>query len=135
MWLDIDAMDNYEVFTINKRFKNISSYVKDEIHKDGGKFVPIVDLGLSCQNPNNSLIELGNKLDIFIKSNYTKKPLISKVWPGKTVFPDFMNPKISEFWNKGLEDYQNLINFDGIWLDMNEPSTLLEKAKCLTEIS
>ena len=135
MWLDIDAMDNYEVFTINKRFKNISSYVKDEIHKDGGKFVPIVDLGLSCQNPNNSLIELGNKLDIFIKSNYTKKPLISKVWPGKTVFPDFMNPKISEFWNKGLEDYQNLINFDGIWLDMNEPSTLLEKAKCLTEIA
>ena len=135
MWLDIDAMDNYEVFTINKRFKNISSYVKDEIHKDGGKFVPIVDLGLSCQNPNNSLIELGNKLDIFIKSNYTKKPLISKVWPGKTVFPDFLNPKISEFWNKGLEDYQNLINFDGIWLDMNEPSTLLEKEKCRTEIA
>ena len=135
MWLDIDAMKNYEAFTINNKFKNISSYVKDKIHKDGGKFIPIVDLGLSCENPNNSLIKLGNKLDIFIKSNYTKKPLVSKVWPGKTVFPDFLNPKISEFWNKGLNDYQKLVNFDGIWLDMNEPSTLLEKEKCLTEIA
>ena len=135
MWLDIDAMDNYEVFTINSKFKQISSYVQDEIHKDGGKFVPIVDLGFSCENKNNPLIQLGNSLNIFITSNFTKKPLVSKVWPGKAVFPDFMNPKISEFWNKGLNDYQKLINYDGIWLDMNEPTTLLENEKCFTEIA
>ena len=135
MWLDIDGMDNYETFTLNGKFEKISSYVQDEIHKDGGKFVPIVDLGLSCVNPDNSLIKLGNSLDIFIKSNFTKEPLVSKVWPEKTVFPDFMNPKITEFWNKGLTDYQKLVNFDGIWLDMNEPTTLLENQKCLTEIA
>jgi alpha-glucosidase (family GH31 glycosyl hydrolase) len=78
---------------------------------------------------------LGNSLDIFIKSNYTKKPLISRVWPEKTLFPDFMNPKTSEFWNKGLTSLQNLVNFDGIWLDMNEPATILKNEKCLTEIA
>ena len=135
MWIDIDAMNNFELFTIDNKFKELGSFVQNEIHRDGGKFVPIVDLGVSCQNPNNSLVQLGNSLDIFIKSNYTKKPLVSKVWPSYTLFPDFMNPKISEFWNKGLDDYQKLVNFDGIWLDMNEPSTLLENEKCITEIA
>ena len=126
MWLDIDAMDNYEIFTINKQFENIPSYVKDEIHKDGGKFVPIVDIGISYENDNSEYLKLGSSLDIFIKSNYTKKPLIGKVWPGKTVFPDFSNPNIDKFWNKGLEDYYNKVNYDGIWLDMNEPANLLK---------
>ena len=135
MWIDIDAMDNYEIFTLNNKFKQLGPYVNDEIHKDGGKFVPIVDLGLSCDNKNSSLVQLGNSLDIFIKSNYTKKPLISRVWPEKTLFPDFMNPKTSEFWNKGLTSLQNLVNFDGIWLDMNEPATILKNEKCLTEIA
>ena len=126
MWLDIDAMDNYEIFTINKKFENIPSYVKDEIHKDGGKFVPIVDIGISYENNNSEYLKLGSSLDIFIKSNYTKKPLIGKVWPGKTVFPDFSNPNIDKFWNKGLEDYYNKVNYDGIWLDMNEPANLLK---------
>ena len=135
MWIDIDAMDNFEVFTINNKFKELGSFVEEQIHKEGGKFIPIVDLGLSCENPNNSLVKFGSSLDIFIKSNYTKKPLVTKVWPGKTVFPDFMNPKTSKFWNKGLNSYKKLVNFDGIWLDMNEPATLLENEKCLTEIA
>ena len=91
MWIDIDAMNNYEIFTVNKNFSKMGDYVRDEIHKDGGKLVPIVDLGVSCENQNSPLLRLGNSLNIFIKSNYTKKPLIGKVWPGKTVFPDFMN--------------------------------------------
>ena len=135
MWIDIDAMDNFEVFTINNKFKELGSFIEEQIHKEGGKFIPIVDLGLSCENPNNSLVKFGSSLDIFIKSNYTKKPLVTKVWPGKTVFPDFMNPKTSKFWNKGLNSYKKLVNFDGIWLDMNEPATLLENEKCLTEIA
>ena len=73
-------------------------------------------------------------MDIFIKSNYTKKPLITKVWPGKTVFPDFFNPNIEKFWNEGLEDYYKLVNYDGIWLDMNEPASLLKNSSYLGEI-
>ena len=137
MWLDIDSLENFEMFTINEKFKKTIPYVKDNIHKDGGKFIPIVDIGFSYENKDSPYIKLGDELDIFIKSNYTKENLIGKVWPGKTVFPDFFHPKISEFWNKGLEDYYNLVNYDGIWLDMNEPANLLEKAnsKCIGEIA
>ena len=49
MWVDIDSMKDYEIFTVNKNFSKLGNYVKDEIHKDGGKFVPIVDLGLTCE--------------------------------------------------------------------------------------
>ena len=135
MWIDIDSLDKFEIFTIDRKFKEMPNYVDNTIHKDGGKFVPIVDLGISYENMRNPLIKLGNSLDIFIKSNYTKKPLIGKVWPGKTVFPDFLNPKIKKFWFTGLEDYYRLIKYDGIWLDMNEPANLLENSPCIGEVA
>jgi alpha-glucosidase (family GH31 glycosyl hydrolase) len=134
MWIDIDAMDSYEIFTLNKEFENLGSFVKDSIHADGGKFVPIIDIGLSYENQASPMIKLGNSLNIFIKSNYTKEALIGKVWPGKTVFPDFFNPKIDQFWKKGLEDYHKLVEFDGIWLDMNEPANMVQDSVCLGEV-
>ena len=137
MWLDIDALENFEMFTVNSKFKPIIPYIEKTIHKDGTKFIPIVDIGFSYENKNNPYIKYGDELDIFIKSNYTKKNLIAKVWPGKTVFPDFFHPNISDFWNKGLKDYYNLIKYDGIWLDMNEPANLMEdkNKKCIAEIA
>ena len=133
MWLDIDALQKFQMFTLNDDFKNIVPYIKDTIHKDGTKFIPIVDIGFSDEK-NNQYIELGNKLDIFIKSNYTKKNLIGKVWPGNTVFPDFFNPNIESFWNEGLSNYYKIIPYDGIWLDMNEPTNLQETGKCRGEL-
>ena len=134
MWLDIDALDNFQMFTLNSKFTNIANYITNNIHADGGKFVPIVDIGFS-DDKSNQYIKLGNKLDIFIKSNYTKKNLIGKVWPGKTVFPDFFHPDIETFWNQGLNDYYKILPYDGIWLDMNEPTNLLENGgKCIGEI-
>ena len=134
MWLDIDALDNFQMFTLNSKFTNIVNYIANTIHADGGKFVPIVDIGFS-DDKSNQYIKLGNKLDIFIKSNYTKKNLIGKVWPGKTVFPDFFHPDIESFWNQGLNDYYKILPYDGIWLDMNEPTNLLENGgKCIGEI-
>ena len=133
MWLDIDALQKFQMFTLNDDFKNIVPYIKDTIHKDGTKFIPIVDIGFSDEK-NNQYIELGNKLDIFIKSNYTKKNLIGKVWPGNTVFHDFFNPNIESFWNEGLSNYYKIIPYDGIWLDMNEPTNLQETGKCRGEL-
>ena len=135
MWLDIDGMDRFEIFTVNRKFENIKPYIKNEIHKDGGKFVPIIDIAITYENQYNPYLELGNSLDIFIKSNYTKKPLIGKVWPGRSVFPDFLNPNIGEFWDRGLKNYHDIVNYDGIWLDMNEPTTFLRNSKCMGEVA
>ena len=32
MWVDIDAMKNYEIFTLNDNFKEIGPFIRDEIH-------------------------------------------------------------------------------------------------------
>ena len=130
MWIDIDALDNFQMFTINNKFNNIIPYVKNNIQADGGKFIPIVDIGFSNER-NNKYIKLGNELDIFIKSNYTKNNLIGKVWPKETLFPDFFNPNIDSFWYEGLSDFYKIIPYDGIWLDMNEPTNLQENGKCI----
>ena len=47
MWLDIDALNNFQMFSLNSKFKSIVPYIKNNIHADGGKFVPIVDIGFS----------------------------------------------------------------------------------------
>ena len=133
MWIDIDSLDNFKIFTLNKTdFPNLPSII-DSFHQQGTKFVPIVDLGISAEG-ENTFVYLGNQLDAFIKSNYTKKNLVSNVWPGKTLFPDFFNPNTSLLWNHALVNYEKLVHFDGIWLDMNEPA-MINPDKCIGEVA
>ena len=51
-------------------------------------------------------------------SNYTKKELISLVWLGKAVFPDFFIKESIDVWNYAMTLYYK--KYDGIWIDMNE---------------
>ena len=43
-----------------------------------------------------------------------------KVWPTHTVFIDWFNSNASNVWGAGLEDLYEQVNYDGIWIDMNE---------------
>lgn len=50
-----------------------------------------------------------------------------KVWNlGTTVWPDFTNPSTVDYWTSMLEDMHKSFEFDGIWLDMNEPSNFID---------
>ena len=135
MWLDIDGMEGYQIFTLKNEFSELPQYINNVIHKEHGYFVPIIDIGMPHNsNKNNKLINKGKKHQLFIKSGYTGDNLIAYVWPGKTIFPDFFNPEIGLIWDKGLDNYYNIIKYDGIWLDMNEIANLKRKGKCPGEI-
>ena len=122
IWSDIDYMESFEDFTVGKEgFSNLSSTVA-KFHNDNLHYVPIVDLGVAIKN-GSYYNDLGKKLNTFIKSNYSLNPLINIVWPGYCYFPDFTHPNASNFWTDGLSNLSNLVPFDGIWLDMNEPGT------------
>ena len=123
MWIDIDAMENYKIFTLNKQhFKNLPKVV-DNIHKNQAKFIPIIDIAFSSYDDDMTIYnKIGDENNLFIKSGYTNKNLFGKVWPKKAVFPDFFNPNIKKIWDYGLDNYLKIINYDGIWLDMNEPA-------------
>ena len=64
---------------------------------------------------------LCNQANAFIKSNYTNSFLINDVWPGKSVFPDVFSVNGTKLWLNGLSDFDSKLNYDGIWIDMNEP--------------
>ncbi|CAF3499233.1 unnamed protein product [Rotaria sp. Silwood1] len=127
-WTDIDAMSSYLDFTYDeKNFQGLPDLVR-ELQSDGKHYVNIIDPGISSvQAPGSySPYDDGLKKNIFI-TKFNSTDLISgKVWPGVTVFPDFTNPNATEWWTKIASDFHDIVPFDGMWIDMNEPSNFLD---------
>lgn len=122
MWMDIDYMEGFRVFTWNR--KNFSTKdrkrVFDELHRRGIKLVTIVDPGVKVDEGYDVYTE-GMQRDIFCRSA-EGVPFIGLVWPGRTVFPDFSLRAAREFWAEKIADLVRQ-GIDGIWIDMNDPST------------
>jgi alpha-glucosidase len=118
--LDIDYMDGYRVFTVDKdRFPDLSGLV-DDISQQGIKVVTILDPGVKV-DPDYEVYEQGLERDAFVKQQ-DGKPLVGHVWPGRSVYPDFTNPQTRQWW---AEQYTFLLDRGaaGVWHDMNEPTS------------
>ena len=123
-WGDIDILQDYRIFTLNeKKFGDLPNLI-NELHQNNYKFIPIVDIGFPIKE-EDEFYKKGKEMNAFIKSNYTKQDLISFVWPGQAVFPDFFSPKGPELWAYAMEKYYQTVKYDGLWLDMNEPSMIM----------
>ncbi|NWI27849.1 LYAG glucosidase, partial [Sula dactylatra] len=126
-WNDLDYMDAKRDFTFNKKsFKDYPEMVRD-FHRRGLRYIMIVDPGISSSGPPGTYkpYDEGLKRGVFIR-NATGQPLIGKVWPGPTAFPDFTNPETHEWWHDMVKDFHDQVPFDGMWIDMNEPSNFVE---------
>ncbi|XP_029815980.1 lysosomal alpha-glucosidase, partial [Manacus vitellinus] len=126
-WNDLDYADAKRDFTFNKKsFKDYPEMVQD-FHRCGLRYIMIVDAGISSSGPPGTYkpYDEGLKRGVFIR-NATGQPLVGKVWPGPTVFPDFTNPETHEWWHDMVKDFHDQVPFDGMWLDMNEPSNFVE---------
>ncbi|MFH7835206.1 MAG: glycoside hydrolase family 31 protein, partial [Candidatus Aenigmatarchaeota archaeon] len=136
IYLDIDYMDNYKIFTWNKKsFPNPKLMIK-QLHDLGFKVVTIVDVGIKEENGYFAYDD-GIKKDAFIKSSSMKEYFKGTVWPGVCVFPDFLRSSIREWWADLHRDFLNM-GIDGIWNDMNEPAifyTIDKVEKLITNIS
>jgi lysosomal alpha-glucosidase len=128
-WIDIDYMDTWNMFTRNKTaFPKLPEFIK-RVHNEGRRFVPIVDPSLDGSLNESSagyasFLDGLNK-DVFVK-NTTGQLLKGRVWNTKlSVFPDFTHPNCSGFWSKWLNIFHHDMEFDGIWIDMNEPATFI----------
>uniref|UniRef100_S4RUH9 Glycoside hydrolase family 31 TIM barrel domain-containing protein n=1 Tax=Petromyzon marinus TaxID=7757 RepID=S4RUH9_PETMA len=119
MYLDIPYMKSYKDFSVDTKAFGLAK----RLHDANQKLVVILDAAISADDVNDDVYQKGStELDIFIKSSMYKSKtynnnIISKVWPDKAVFIDWFNPKSLDFWTYDLVDY------DGIWIDMNEPTT------------
>lgn len=121
IYLDIDYMEGYRVFTWNKEaFSNYRELLM-KLKDMGFKVVTIVDPGVKKDCTYN-LYKEGIKNDYFIKDKFNK-PYIGRVWPGDSLFPDFIRDEVRHWWADKLKDFVNE-GINGIWNDMNEPSVL-----------
>ena len=123
LWTDIDMMDENRNFILNKNeFSDMPQFI-NYLHKSGQHFVALIDYAIPKKN-YDPYYKLGIRTNAFLYSNFTKQYLISYVWPGESVFPDFFVEAGKNLWKKGLKDYEGLLNFDGMWIDMNEPAMI-----------
>lgn len=119
LYLDIDYMDQYKCFTWGEAFKDYKDLIQ-ELHSQGFKIVTIVDPGLKIE-PGYQPYDTGVSRKMFIMNkngSYVNK----KVWAGPSHFPDFINPSVRAWWGDLVDEFVKS-GVDGLWCDMNEPST------------
>ncbi|MBD2102435.1 glycoside hydrolase family 31 protein [Leptolyngbya sp. FACHB-261] len=119
--LDIDYMRGYRVFTWSpQRFGQPADLIKD-LAQAGFKTVTIVDPGVKHEpEAGYTVFDQGVEHNCFVR-----KPdgqlFHGYVWPDKSVFPDFLNPEVRDWWGDWHKELTQC-GVAGIWNDMNEPS-------------
>lgn len=117
--MDIDYMQDYADFTVNKeRFSDLAKLSAD-LKAQGIRLMPIIDAGVRI-DPNDPTCTEGLEKGYFCKKA-DGTPFVAAVWPGKAYFADFLRPEVREWFGhkyKALTD----CGIEGFWNDMNEPS-------------
>lgn len=124
IWLDIDYMDGFRVFTWDqKKFADPKRMI-EELGRKGFKIVVIVDPGVKVEK-GYRVYEDGLSQGCFVRLP-SGELFTGDVWPGACHFPDFSNQKVREWWGSLFKELLE-IGVAGIWLDMNEPSVFPNK--------
>lgn len=119
LWLDIDYMDGYRVFTYSKKgFPKGPEKAVARVR--GRKVVPILDPGVK-REAGYGIYEDGQSQRVFCL-NPEGLEFVGMVWPGRTVFPDFTTEKGRSWWAGYAAEFRAK-GFAGAWLDMNDPAT------------
>lgn len=120
LWLDIDHMDGYRVFTWDPvRFPDPPGML-ERMAQDGLRVITIVDPGVKAE-PGYCVFDDAVARDVLCRTEQGGTYL-GQVWPGLTAFPDFATPQARAWWGE-LNAAHVRTGVAGIWNDMNEPAT------------
>ncbi|MFJ6810119.1 glycoside hydrolase family 31 protein [Streptomyces anulatus] len=119
--LDIDHYDAHRVFTVDRaRFPALPALAK-ELREDGVRLVSIVDPAVKAE-PGDAVFDGG--VAVGERGAYVRdargRVVVGEVWPGASVYPDFTDPLVREWWGSLYEE-RLAQGFSGVWHDMNEP--------------
>ena len=127
-WNDIDYMYKKRDFTFDPENYRTLPNIIDEIHDHQQKYVLILDPAIPTDiDPNETYTPLSDGIanNVFIKDENGQNAK-GVVWPGGTYFPDFTASNTSAYWARQIARLHSDIKFDGIWIDMNEPSSFVD---------
>lgn len=119
IWVDIDYMERFKVFTFDKKLMNDPADVNRYLHVKGFKSIWMIDPGVKAEK-DYGVYESGTVKNLWVTDKYGKT-FKGNVWPGACVFPDFTQPATQMWWEGLYRDYMSK-GMDGVWNDMNEPS-------------
>jgi len=119
VWMDIDYMDQFKVFTYSPTKFSDPKALQDYVHAKKMKTVYMIDPGIKVE-PGYFVYDQGKEYDFFVK-DHTGKNFEGRVWPGQCNFPDYTRTEVRSWWSGLTRDFMRK-GADGLWNDMNDPS-------------
>ncbi|KAM4742529.1 sucrase-isomaltase, intestinal [Anableps anableps] len=146
-YADIDYMERQLDFVLDSEFLGLPDLV-DKMRAEGMRFIFILDPAISGNETYYPAFSRGKEADVFIKwpSHLSDDIVWGKVWPdfpnvtvnetlnwdtqveiyrAFTAFPDFFRTQTAAWWKQEIKDFYDLMKFDGLWIDMNEPASFV----------
>jgi alpha-glucosidase len=120
IWLDGAYMPDYKLFEFDEEaFPDPTGLITDLQEMDF-HIVPIFDPGVRPEE-GFALYEEAIDQDLLLKSP-DGTVFEGLVWGlDSFAFPDFSQRATREWWTQHMGDFVETYNFDGIWVDLNEP--------------
>lgn len=137
--LDIDYMDEAAPFTVNATtYSGLGEFMAEQRAKHGLRFVVNLSPALPSTLPEYEPFRRGSQHKAFVTYSSiitlegqslppvkfdTHNVVFGILWPCSPVaYVDFFKNTTISWWKKELAYMHKTLPFDGIWLDMNEPS-------------
>jgi alpha-glucosidase len=130
--LDIHYMNQHKVFTWDENQFPFPRRMVDKLLEQGIRLVAIIDPGIKVESKYAVYQELMR--DKLYCRYPDGRPYDGKVWPGDTVFPDFINRGTRKWWGQKILAFMEQSGVQGIWHDMNEPAVFNETSTMDTEV-
>jgi alpha-glucosidase len=124
IWMDIDYMDGFRVFTFSPKEFPDPKATCDYLHERGFKGIWMIDPGVKAE-PGYFVYDSGTTNKVWVETE-SGEEFHGKVWPGMCAFPDFTSPEVRQWWADLYKDFL-AVGVDGIWNDMNEPALMDNK--------
>lgn len=122
IWLDVDHLKKFSPFEVDeKNFPHLDQLCV-ELEKDKRHLVRLSDPHFPTRNSHKQYSECISHSDFYMKES-NGKPYKGFCWPGRCIWPDFLNPQCRKWYSEQFVGTQPL-NVH-IWNDMNEPTIFM----------
>ncbi|MEZ6242336.1 MAG: glycoside hydrolase family 31 protein [Phycisphaerales bacterium] len=131
IWMDIDYMDGYRVFTFDSPDFPDPKALNDWLGERGFHNVWMIDPGVKDEK-GYFVRDSGQAHDVWVKRADKTTTFTGEVWPGVCVFPDFTSADVRTWWSGLYKDFMAK-GISGVWNDMNEPAVFNSPTKTMPE--
>lgn len=127
---DIDYFERNLDFTYDQvRFAGLPEYVR-QLKTDGIRFITLLDpfIGIGETPGSYPPFDRGEALNVWVKESDAVTPAEAVAWPEdmNVYYGDYGHADGDDWWIEQCVNFHDTIEFDGLWVDMNEPASFVQ---------